>query len=212
MTASLCALGCWSGGSHVRPGLERSAVPAPTLLSRTVDCRGGTSGVDGGKQIVSSTNYGASMLGAVDARVLSLGPALPPFSSELCGDLFADASRDEDDWSQPRPPPGVAKLLARYRAAALLVPAVGSEWQCLSEGELATSCKENRVTLVAYLMTADSVIWKSEWNLAIGNETPDLDDGASKLFEGVPLARVARLQDPNAPTYEEAIREAGAEP
>jgi hypothetical protein len=144
--------------------------------------------------------------GAVDARVLRF------VASAFCraGGYHLDASRDEDDGLSASAAGRL--LLARYHAAALLVPAVGSEWQCLSEGELATSCKENRVTLVAYLMTADSVIWKSEWNLGIGNETPDLDDGASKLFEGVPLARVARLQDPNAPTYEEAIREAGAEP
>lgn len=209
---ALLASGCWSGGSTLRPGTDVRSVPSPTLMSRAVDCRDGIGDLAGGKQIVSQTDYGAAMIGAIDGRVLGLGPALPPFAPSLCSELLASDALDDSNWSAPRPPPAVGKLLARYDAGSMLVPAVGTSWQCLSEGELATSCKETRVEVVAFVMTADAVIWKSRWQLAIGNETPDLDGGALKLFETAPLRSIARLQDAEAPAYERALQEAGVEP
>jgi hypothetical protein len=209
---ALLSSGCWSGGSSLRPGTDAHSVPAPTLMSRAVDCRDGIGDLAAGKPIVSQTDYGAAMIGAIDGRVLGFGPALPPFASSLCSELFASGALDDSDWSAPRPPPGVGKLLERYGARSMLVPAVGTSWQCRSEGELGTSCKETRVEVVAFLMTADAVIWKSRWLLAIGNETPDLDGGAVKLLESAPLRAIAELQDPEAPTYERALQQAGVEP
>ncbi len=189
-----------------------NAVPAPTLMSLSVDCRGSTSGQAAGKRVVAETSYGEQMLQVVDGAVQGMGPSLPPFSASLCSALFDSDARDSSEWSAPRPPPAVAKLLQRYQAKALFVPAVSSEWQCLSAGDTTTTCKENRIDVVAYVFTADEVIWKSDWRLGIGNETPDLSGGAAKLFEGAPIASVARLQDPEAPTYERALEEAGVAP
>jgi hypothetical protein len=192
--------------------MDARSVPSPTLMSRTVDCRDGIGDDSASKQVVSETSYGAAMIGAIDARVKGVGPALPPFSPSLCAELFASGALDDSDWSAPRPPPAVATLLARYGAQSMLVPAVGTSWQCLSEGDFTTSCKETRIDVVAYLMTADAVIWKSQWRLAIGNETPDIEGGAIKLLETAPLRAIAELQDPEAPTYERAIEESGVEP
>jgi hypothetical protein len=148
----------------------------------------------------------------LDGSIEGMGPARPPFMANLCGELTSHEALDEDDWTAPMPPPAVAKLLERYQAETMLVPAVSNEWRCLSEGPHATSCHETKLTLVAYLFTADRVIWKARYRLGLGNETPDLASGVRELLAGLPLGKVARLQDPEAPTYERALEEAGVLP
>ena len=212
LVPALACVGCWAGGGQLKPGTAPSGVPSPTLMTRAVDCRGNVGDQAAGKTVAAQTDYGAQMLSVVDGGVLSFGPALPPFSSSVCGSLFDADAQDSDDWSAPRPPIAIARLLERYDAKSVLVPAVISEWRCVSAGELSTSCTEASVTVVAYLFTTDGVIWKSRAHRGIGNETPDLAGGVEKLFEDAPPLAAAPLQDEQAPTYERALEEAGVAP
>ena len=196
----------------MRPGVSPASPPSPTLLMQAVDCTSDTYGQDAGKEITSRTSYGLAMLGSVDAQLRGVGPMLPPFAGSVCSGLLSSEAMDDDDWTAPRPPPAVAKLLRKYQAESVLVTAVSNGWTCVSEGPGTTSCREDGLTLVGYLFTGDQVIWKSTWRLGIAHETPDLTTGVSKLLEGAPISQVAALQSEEAPTYERALQEAGVAP
>lgn len=152
------------------------------------------------------------MIDSIDAHLRGVGPVLPAFEGRVCDGFFAPEARDDEDWSAPRPPPAIRELLRKYGAQSVLITAVENGWQCLSEGPATTSCRENRLEMVAYLFTADAVIWKSAWQLNIAHETPDVGSGVMKLLTGVPIARITRLQDDEAPTYERALEQAGVAP
>ena len=205
-------VGCWVGGSELRPGLAANDVPSPTLLSRPIDCRRAASGETTDKEVIATTAWGEALLGGLDESLQRLGPALEPLPPRLCGDLLQRDALDDGDWNAPVPPSETPQLLERYRADTLLVALVSDDWRCVSEGEHAIRCNETRLDMVAYLFSADLVVWKGRWQLGIGNETPDLSGGLVEMFEALPVSHVATLQDPEAPTYERALKEAGVTP
>lgn len=189
------------------------AVPSPTLMSLTVDCRSQPGSPGSAKEVLPETRYAEVLIESLDGAVLARGPAVPAFASGLCDSLLSHEAQEDEDWSAPAPPMAVRKLLSRYRAESMFVPAVTNEWRCFYVSEHATSCEEKLLMMVAYVFTADRVIWKSKWRLGVSaDQSPDFAGGVSKLFEGAPLAEVARLQDPEAPTYERALEEAGVFP